>query len=241
MPPRSIAVPPGAILSLACALLLGAASPSAHACSLAPGDFYPPASADGGVPPRLGVPEVLGVSVKRGRGPVCDADGCSFSTCDDIGAVTVELAPREARDPRVGHELALSGGNPPEGMGQFSRLLSASGDALRLHWIDGDADEQEPLDFSVTVTEIDAFGNRGPDSVEVRVLDDGVPDPGPGEGPEDASGGGGLGWAVPLAMLAFGVWRGRRRSHGRLVPAAVGPAQPWASAASARATKVSGS
>ena len=206
VPSRFTPVIRWAIAPLGGALLMAALQGDAWACSYPPNGFFPPAGEDGADVPVLGSVEVVSVSVERGRGPVCDATGCSSTSCDDTGTLRFELSPEAGRDPRVGHRIELVGGTPPTGIGQFPLTVSADGDELRLRWIDGAVDRQDPLDFTVTIAEIDAFGNSGPAPSEVRVLDDGEPESERG----GRAGGGALGWTTPFALFALASRRRRR-------------------------------
>jgi len=128
-------------------------------------------------------PEALAemdVEVRRGRGP--EQSGCgghSSTSLDDLGWVLLTFAaPGDDRTPaeKMGYMVALTAGEPPEGMHFPSEPWRAfsheEGAALQLSWVDGASDDQESVDFTVTVTPMDLAGNQGP-AFEVRIREGG--------------------------------------------------------------------
>ena len=162
------------------ALWLGAAAP-ALACSLAPTGFGPVGAPNtaGEVSAELPVPEIVGTRIVRGTGPVCDGDSCSFSSCDDLGFIDLELARTGGGD--IGYEVVLVEGSPPAGV-SLPQALRPIGNSLSLSWIDGATDDQESIDFTVTVNAVTLDGDRGAPSAPVRLRDgvDAVAPPSPG-------------------------------------------------------------
>jgi hypothetical protein len=112
----------------------------------------------------------------RGVGP--RRSGCSGgemgTSCDDMGSVILHFKP--AADPdsdaqSVGYRL-LFAGVLPSGLDVPVRPIVSDGE-LFLHFVDGATDEQEKIDFSLTITPVDANGNEGPKSPLVHVTDAG--------------------------------------------------------------------
>lgn len=119
--------------------------------------------------------ETVGVEIRRGKGP---EGGCSQSStsCDDIGLIT--LIPTPPSDNRtdadeLGYRIRLVGGEVPSGLTiptEAWRLQTSSPPAaLSLHWIDGATDDQESIDFTVTLAAVDRAGNEGPESAPIRI------------------------------------------------------------------------
>lgn len=155
-------------------------------------------------------------TIQRGRGP--KDEGCgkqSGTSCDDIGTLTLHFAPSADPDSdtsAVGYRLRVTGGALPPGLQLPSEPLVGMGVApqsegtLFLTWIDGASDDQESVDFSLTLTPVDADGNTGPTSPAVHVHDEG-------------SSGGGCNVhrhragrvAAPPALVALALLRRRRK------------------------------
>ncbi|HOX47395.1 MAG TPA: hypothetical protein PK668_27625 [Myxococcota bacterium] len=121
--------------------------------------------------------QVLSVEVHRGEDP--DQSGCGWDWTEDaeLGSVVLRIAPPEDdRTPpeRMGYRIERVGGTVPAGLlPDFD--VRGLGDVIYLHWEDGGTDEQEPLDFDLTIRAVDLGGNVGP-SVGAR----NVTDPGTG-------------------------------------------------------------
>ena len=138
----------------------------------------PETSAEGEAPGEV---SVSAVSVSRGRGAQSlGCDGAMRSSCDDLGSILLELEP--ATDPdssarEVGYVIEVVRGEAPDGLRILgvAQLAEREGDTsvLRLGWIDGATDEQEPLMFWVTIHAIDADGHEGPRSDAVAVVEAG--------------------------------------------------------------------
>lgn len=132
-----------------------------------------PAEADVDKEPPAKI-ETVGVEIRRGEGP---EGGCSrtSTSCDDIGSIT--LVPTPPSDNRtapneLGYRIRLVGGTLPEGLSLPSEAWRAEGSnfpALSLRWIDGSTDDQEAIDFTITLTAIDRAGNQGPESDPIRI------------------------------------------------------------------------
>ena len=185
-------------------LLLALALDSAHACSIAaPPTLQIDPRIEDEVPPAP--PVVLGVEIRRGRGP----RGGMVTSCDDIGAIEIEVA-RPEGDPddpeEVGYRLKLLAGKLPEGLalpGEDALL----GAFLRLHWLDGATDHQEAFSFTLALVPVDRAGNEGKPA-RVTIEDEGSTE---SEQPACATAPGqGVLWAaVLLGLLA------RRRQRPR--------------------------
>lgn len=121
----------------------------------------------------------VGVTIVRGRGPRGGCDGSQQSTsCDDLGTVT--LHPTPPTDDRtapgdLGYVVKVTAGNLPPGatLPSDTVLADPAAGLLALGWIDGANDDQESIDFTLTLTPVDRGGNAGPESDPIRVHDDG--------------------------------------------------------------------
>jgi len=149
---------------------------------------------------------VLAVEIHRGRDSEEEA-GCGWNWIEDaeLGTLVLRLAPPEDdRTPpeRMGYRIERVGGAVPPGLlpGFDVRGL---GDVIYLHWLDGDTDDQEVLDFTLAIRAVDLAGNAGL-SVGVPVSDPGL---------------GGCATVAPsaagLLALALGLLALRRRSAVR--------------------------
>jgi hypothetical protein len=154
------------------AFLLALSAPPASACSIADYRHVLDETEQelDSTPP--GVVEVLDVEVHRGRGPDCEGlGGYSATSCDDIGWISITVVPpADDRTPadEMGYRLSIVEGDLA---GIICRDLDvrAQDGVLHLHWIDGDTDDQEPVDFQVVLQAIDLGGNLGPASAPVDV------------------------------------------------------------------------
>ena len=123
-------------------------------------DHVPPS------PPQMSV-----FSIQRGRGPNSDGSG---SSCDDIGVIVLKLDQPTQDDrtlpDKIGYLWQVSDGQPPAELVPPSRPVRLRDDGLlSLVWVDGATDEQEPLDFSVTVTAFDLAGNESQPSEPIHI------------------------------------------------------------------------
>ena len=85
-------------------------------------------------------------------------------TCDDIGTISVPAAATDDTTPpeRIGYRLSLLTGTLPAGLTLPADAIepNAATTTLYIHWDDGATDEQEAIDFTLTVIAIDAAGNE---------------------------------------------------------------------------------
>lgn len=183
----------------------------ATACSFAPQPIHsidPAEEAEDNEPPER--VEAVEVSVQRGHGPRNNVS----TSCDDIGSVTLIPTPpsdnRTAPD-ELGYEIRLASGNAPDGLSFPSEAVRTMGEngAIYLRWVDGATDDQEPIDFSITLTPVDLGGNRGPESEPFRIHDPGSS--ASSSGCTIAAGKGQTSFTIGLVSLAFfGLLRRRR-------------------------------
>jgi MYXO-CTERM domain-containing protein len=148
----------------------------ARACSIAVPPIHvldPAMQATDQTPPTL--PPTSVPAIARGYAP----SGCSgsASTCDDIGIVSLfpnamdDVTPPE----RIGFRITLAGGALPSGFTLPADAIEQDpGSALRLTWVDGATDNQDAIDFTLSIIAIDLAGNEStPQTVVVR--DSGAP------------------------------------------------------------------
>jgi hypothetical protein len=117
-------------------------------------------------------PEVSVASIKRGRAAEPGPGGLVVAnSCDDIGMITLRLNgatdDRTVAD-RMGYVVVVSEG-APEGLQPADAVRAPAGE-LVLHWIDGATNDQEPLDFTVSVLAVDLAGNRSSASEAIPVV-----------------------------------------------------------------------
>ena len=154
-------------------LALSLANPAA-ACSLAAPPTLPiDASRSDGQGPAAPAVEVA--SIKRGVGPTRVLGGMQVTSCDDIGWIELRFDPAgdASADGGLGFVFDVAEGageGVPEGLTLWQEPVV--GGSTTLSWIDGATDDQEPLDFTLLVTAVDAGGDEG-ETVEVHVLDGG--------------------------------------------------------------------
>lgn len=125
-------------------------------------------------PPERVSADLLRIS--RGHGPKVHENGTmSASSCDDIGMVVLKFraAPKDDRTQpgRLGYLVVLTGGKLPEGFSlsdTANRDLDGNNEYL-LHWLDGASDEQEALEFAVSIVVVDLAGNRSVPSEPIWV------------------------------------------------------------------------
>lgn len=183
-------------------------SPSSLACSFAglvpfeirhdPGDTTPPAAVD------------VDVEIARGKAPRDNGDGTMTATsCDDLGTVALSirgLADEQLED--MGLRLRVVGGELPEGAQIPDEPVELGPYPVVISWIDGAADEQEPVDFTLTIAAVDRSGNEGP-ATEVHVFD-----PGSSAAAGCQLAGGANGWDLSL-IAPVALWLAYRRRQAR--------------------------
>jgi hypothetical protein len=137
--------------------------PVALACSLASPPEHvidPKAQASDSTAP--GAPAVTVAKIERGKGQAA----CSYNTCEGIGTVVLDVSASDDQTPSegLGYRVELVSGQAPTGLHLPAGAVQARDGQLRLHWSDGDTDEQEAISFSLAVTAVDLAGNVGPAS-----------------------------------------------------------------------------
>ena len=123
-------------------------------------------------------PTDVSVSINRGFD---SGDGCGsnvVSSCDDIGAVQLQLnepaTDDQATPAKIGYLVEVVDGTPPRGLSIPADAVRAfNGTQLWFSWVDDSTDGQEVIAFSVTLTPVDEAGNMGPSSDPIRIYDPG--------------------------------------------------------------------
>jgi hypothetical protein len=145
-------------------------------------------------------------SIRRGTGP--ERDGCSesASSCDDIASLSLYLG--EVTDDRtdaehMGYAVKVVG-NAPSDSTWPSGPVRVEERTMYLHWVDGDTDDQESVDFTLCIRAVDLAGNEGPENC-VHVQDDGS-----SSGCRLAPAGVDVSWAFVVALLGVLARRARR-------------------------------
>lgn len=118
--------------------------------------------------------ETVGIEIRRGNGP---EGGCSQSStsCDDIGSIAIVPTPpsdNRTASAELGYRIRLVGGGVPSGLTiptEALRVQSSDFPGLYLRWIDGATDDQESIDFTITLAAVDRAGNEGPESAPIRI------------------------------------------------------------------------
>jgi hypothetical protein len=199
---------------MACGIVAGAFAAIAmpvYACEFGgnrPHTIDPQAQATDALPPSA--PIVTIPSIRRGKGP--EHHGCSrtVSSCDDLGLITLQVSATDdqTETASLGYRIELvSGSLPSDLLLPETAVRPATSEGLLLYWMDGNTDEQEALDFTLSIRAVDLAGNAGPPTA-VAVLD-----PGSGgcsvarHGPNDSPGT----VAAVLFVIAGLLRRGRRR------------------------------
>jgi hypothetical protein len=156
-------------------------------------------------------PTGVTTSVRRGRGPQKQGCGATSATsCDDVGTITLAPTATDDRTPaaKLGYRVRLVAGALPAGASLPAGAVVPFQGLLPITWIDGAEDDQEVIDFTVTLTAVDLAGNEGPASAPVHVTDPG------GSAGCRVRGAGDAASAALLAGLilaARAIRRGRRR------------------------------
>ena len=191
-----------AAVLLSCTGLL--TSGAAYACSFAAPEAHELDPAEVAIDTRSPAPPTnLSVArVFRGHGPNCDASGvCRGTSCDDIGSISLtwtQGGDDRTPDDSLGVRIDVVEGDGPGGVGIHGESVRPqTPGSFSLSWVDGASDDQEPLDFVVSITEIDLAGNES-EPVMVRVTDDG------GSADGDTTDGGSAELPVGCATLPLG-------------------------------------
>jgi len=192
-------------LILAASLLAWIAQPSlSRACSFAGvSEFMPdPSLGDTVAPQPVGS---VDVRVSRGHGPDCSGGRCQTDSCADLGTMGLTFTPPtddRTASTDLAYRLEVAEGIPPEGLLPGFTFLPpfSPSEGIVLSWIDGDSDDQEPLEFSLRIYAVDQAGNESPaTAIEVS-------DPGSSAGCNV----GARGSALPLLLLPMGMIARRR-------------------------------
>jgi hypothetical protein len=158
-------------VSTAVAAAAAALPAPARACSLPAPPIHvvePAMQATDQTPPTL--PATSAPAIARGFA----AGGCSGSgsSCDDIGIVSVQPNALDDMTPpeRIGFRITLAGGALPSGLTLPADTIERDpGYALRLIWVDGATDNQDAIDFTLSIVAIDLAGNESvPQTVVVQ-------------------------------------------------------------------------
>ena len=112
-------------------------------------------------PPTLSA--LPAATIARGHAPRQDGCAASAMSCDDVGtisfpaAATDDMTPRE----RIGYRLSLSGGTLPAGLTLPTDAIEPGAQLeIFISWDDGATDNQEPIDFALSIVAVDAAGNE---------------------------------------------------------------------------------
>ncbi len=136
----------------------------------------------------------------RGKGPDCEGLGYSQTGCDDVGSIEIEITPTsDDRTPsdKMGYRIELVDGEPPVGLIPDYDVRSQGG-ILWMNWIDEASDDQERLDFTITIRAVDMGGNLGQISEPIEIRH-------PGSG--GCSSAGGIPSEVLVLLLFLAAWR----------------------------------
>ena len=197
---------------LVCLAVIVSLRRTASACSYGPLPSHEIDPAEKAVDTKA--PSAIGeitYTVQRGRDP---NGGCGRSTegssCDDVGGISVHLG--EATDDRttqdeLGYRVEVVTGNAPADSTWPTSAVRAVDQTLYFHWVDGNHDDQDALDFTFRIRAVDRAGNEGPPS-DVRIRHDG----------DDGGGcrmarGVDVSWALIAAVLLGLHVRARRRRN----------------------------
>lgn len=203
------------------AMLLGAltwARPSL-ACKYGPPEAHvvePEQTAVDSTPPS----EIGDPSFTVRRGHALERSGCSETndSCADTGIIGVHFEP--AADDRTDGSLmgyrvrVVAGELPSDEPWPEWPVRATSAEALYFGWTDGETDDQEEIDATLSITAIDRAGNEGPPT-ELRIRD-----PGSSAGCRVSRARLDLSWALTAGALW---WLGSRAARSRR-PGAAGRA-----------------
>lgn len=159
------------------ALVCGSNARPAHACEIAapePHTLDPSAKASDNSAP--GTPTASVTSIRRGKGAKTNVSSCSQSgsSCDDVGAVALQLVAQDDQTPtdQVGYQIEQADGELPSGMTLPTQAVRARAGTIYLFWPDGAHDDQESISFTLKVRAVDLAGNIGP-ATTIEVHDSG--------------------------------------------------------------------
>ncbi len=135
------------------------------------------------------------------------------TSCDDISTLSLDFLPAvDDRTPaaELGYRLVLLDGELPEGMSLPDGAIRAETGHISVAWLDGLAEEQELIDFSLGLIAVDLAGNES----ELATVD--VFDAGSGLAQDEAPAGCSTLSAAParaavLALLALALTSRRSR------------------------------
>jgi len=121
-----------------------------------------------------GMVEILSTKVHRGEGPNCEGP-CAYSqrSCDGMGNFVIEIVPPvDDRTPadQMGYRIDYLEGETGMDIIQPDLDRRANDGQLWVHWSDGDTDDQEPIDLTITISAVDLGGNVGPASEVIHIL-----------------------------------------------------------------------
>ena len=168
----------GAIgIAVAAAAILLAQPGELQACSFASLEVFR-TEADG--EPTGEAPGAIDVAIeriKRGKGPRRGLTESSSSSCDDIGWVDLAVEPLESE---VGYRFVVVEGDPPIPFPDHpvrppacpEREQPCESSTFTFTWSDEAKNRQEPLDFRLRITPVDAWGREGP-AQTIHVTDPG--------------------------------------------------------------------
>ena len=162
-----------AVAMVAVAGLVSMIPADADACSFAGPEIHTLDAAEQAVdvaPP--GAPTLLDLQIVRGQGPQsAGCGGSSATSCDDIGQIRLNLVAADDRTDaaRIGYRISLAGGALPSGLLLPDEPIRTFDGWISLIWIDEATDDQERIEFSLTVTAIDLAGNESAPAASIQV------------------------------------------------------------------------
>jgi hypothetical protein len=150
--------------------------------------------------------------------------GCSgsSSSCDDIGVIQIEPKATDDMTPteKIGFRVTLADGTLPAGLTLPADAidLPAGYPFVGLTWVDGATNNQDPLDFTLSIVAVDLAGNESA-AQTVVVHDDGGGSGGSASCQLSAARSGGSGHtpasaAICLTVFALLMAACRRRTSG---------------------------
>jgi hypothetical protein len=115
-------------------------------------------------------------NVKRGRAPENTGCGSTGTSCDDLGWIGILPAVTDDHTPagQLGYLVSLVRGQLPEGLALPPQTFALPGPnrEMTLFWLDGNTDDQESFDFTLSVVAIDLAGNESA-PMQVHIGNDG--------------------------------------------------------------------
>jgi hypothetical protein len=119
-------------------------------------------------------------TVKRGQGPRSNGCSQSLTSCDGDGQIGLHFRPStdsESGPGDVGYRIEVVAGSAPASIDIVTDpivpTVAGNEATIYLDWDDGSTDDQESIDFSITLTPVDRNGNEGPTSAPIHVHDGG--------------------------------------------------------------------